>query len=58
MTQFVAVTVGKARIVEGGAECDLTLTAVWAFTVLIVASVLVGVLGNYWVLNLKNGLAG
>ena len=58
MMQFVAATEEKARIVEVEAACDLTLTAVWAFTVLTVASALVGVLGNYWVLNLKNGLAG
>jgi hypothetical protein len=56
--QFVAATEEKVRIVEDEAEYDLMLTAVWAFTVLTVASALVGVLGSCWVLNLKNGLAG
>jgi hypothetical protein len=44
--QFAAVNVGITQIGEGGAECDSTPTVVWAFTVLIVASVLGGVLGN------------
>jgi hypothetical protein len=56
--QFVVAIEGKARTVEVEAECDSMQTAVWVFTVLTVDSVLVGVLGNYWVLNLKNGLAG